>query len=340
MRFKHTIAPILLAGTLVLAGWSVFGFQDYPTTGHQGFSSTDSWSVTPPDELDQSLGANSDMSPDHWGKSAAPNTTDSYLTEQTQQAWDGPIENHPWLDEVQVVKDGTVPLRDDEAAPFKRQNSRDSVLGNALQDVDRATRRDVEQLIQDNEFDMDNRREVGILESTGDRDLAPTMRVNASPDSNAEIPMPPSYARENPGAFTEPTTGYRDRFTTEGMSSSRFPSGRNEAAYQSPHKPEPKSVEEGAKSKVPADAWKGTPKGTEPPLGHTFENGGGSACGCGLPDCYGACAVLYEENQRPSFWNRMMGKFRPARGSRFGRDGQARRRPAWSDHGFVGGNAA
>jgi len=98
MKISNLIAVVTCLFACVFACWAtVNAQQEYPTTGHNEFAPSDVWSVSTPVQLDQARSPDSDMSPDHWGSSASLANPDSYLTEKTTRAWDGILENHPWI---------------------------------------------------------------------------------------------------------------------------------------------------------------------------------------------------------------------------------------------------
>ncbi len=120
MKYSNFAVITCLIIGLVICWTAAQAQQQYPSTGHSEFTPADAWSVSTPDEFDQSKSPNSDMSPDHWGSSASLDNPLSYQTEQTWQAWDGNLENHPWIkaDEIpdeEIVNSNADSLRGDKA---------------------------------------------------------------------------------------------------------------------------------------------------------------------------------------------------------------------------------
>ncbi len=99
MRLRNQLAIVVSLVSIVCICWSAaIAQQTYPSTGRDAFApATNAFPVSSPTQLDQLTGADSEMSPDHWGSTANLEGQNSYLSANTAQPWDGQIESHPWL---------------------------------------------------------------------------------------------------------------------------------------------------------------------------------------------------------------------------------------------------
>ena len=105
MKLQNLLAVATCLSTCVFVCWTAGDPQPQDNQDATEIVDNDEWSVSSPDELDQSNGPDSEMSPDHWGSSASLNNPDSYRSEKTEQAWDRSLENHPWINSDGMTKE-------------------------------------------------------------------------------------------------------------------------------------------------------------------------------------------------------------------------------------------